>query len=106
MSQNLRLVSARAEREGAVTDEQQRLVVTITLEGPLAASERRPDGQPVALDYLPGARLRGAVAALLLDEGVCPPAHRDGPGHIGPADCPFALLFEGEAPARFGDALL
>ncbi|MBX5490437.1 MAG: CRISPR-associated RAMP protein Csx10 [Chloroflexi bacterium] len=42
-----------------------RLGVTITLESPLAVVERRPAEQPEGLDFLPGARLRGALAEWL-----------------------------------------
>ena len=82
------------------------LAVTVTLESPLALAERKPRGQAApGLDYLPGARLRGAVAALLLEEGVCPPAHRGPHAHCATADCPFGALFAGPAPALFRDAL-
>ncbi|HEY7067236.1 MAG TPA: CRISPR-associated RAMP protein Csx10 [Chloroflexota bacterium] len=83
-----------------------RLAVTLTLESPLALGERKPDGQAAeALDYVPGSRLRGAVAAVLLGEGACPPAHRDETGRCAAADCPLGALFGGPAPAIFADCL-
>ncbi|HLH25047.1 MAG TPA: CRISPR-associated RAMP protein Csx10 [Chloroflexota bacterium] len=83
-----------------------RLGVTITLESPLALAERQPDGQSVeGLDYVPGARLRGAAAAVLLAEGACPPAHREANGRCRAADCPVGALFGGPAAAVFGDCL-
>lgn len=81
-----------------------RLVVTVTLQSPLALSGHRL-GSAETLDYLPGARLRGAVAELLLDEGVCPPAHRAAHAHCATGDCPIGALFGGPAPAIFRDAL-
>jgi len=83
-----------------------RLAVTIRLESPLVLAERKPGEQFVqSLDYIPGARLRGAVAQLLLEEGVCPPAHREQHAHCAVADRPFGALFDGPSPAVFRDAL-
>src|SRR5581483_9312878 len=80
------------------------LAVTITLESPLALGERKPGGQAVApLDYLPGGRLRGALAELLLDEGPGP--EHSGPGPAGATGDLFARLFAGDRPAIFRDAL-
>jgi CRISPR-associated protein Csx10 len=83
-----------------------RLAVTLTLESPLALGERKPGGQAThSPGYLPGARLRGAVAELLLEEGICPPAHRGAHAHCASADCPLGALFGGPAAAVFRDAL-
>lgn len=71
-----------------------RLEVTIRLESPLVVGERRPAGQPEGLDYLPGARLRGAlVEALRAPEAGEPPS----------ASALHALLDGPDAP-RFLDA--
>jgi CRISPR-associated protein Csx10 len=75
-----------------MTDGYQRLAVTITLESPLALGERKPGGQAThVLDYLPGARLRGAVAEALLDEGA------DDLGAL--FDSPGAAIFRDARPA-------
>ena len=81
-----------------MTDGYQRLAVTITLESPLALGERKPGGQAThVLDYLPGARLRGAVAEALLDEGA------DDLGAL--FDSPSAAIFRDARPAAvFRDA--
>jgi CRISPR-associated protein Csx10 len=81
-----------------MADGYQRLAVTITLESPLALGERKPGGQGThVLDYLPGGRLRGAVAEVLLDEGASDlGALFDGPG---------AAIFRDARPAAsFRDA--
>src|SRR5579884_92828 len=78
-----------------------RLAVTVTLESPLSLGERKPGGQAAPpLDYLPGARLRGAVAELLLDEGSA--AGSEG---AGAPDARVGALFAGDRPAIFRDAL-
>ncbi len=83
-----------------------RLLVTVTLESPLALGEFRPGGQPSGPpEYLPGARLRGAAAEVLLAEGACPPAHRSPEGACVVADCPVGALFNGPGAARFHDGL-
>ena len=83
-----------------------RLAVTVTLTSSLALGRYDLRAQETAGDAcLPGARLRGAAAQVLLADGACPAGHRDGPRHVGPADCPFGTLFEGEAPALFRDCL-
>ena len=81
-----------------MTDGYQRLAITITLESPLALGERKPGGQAThVLDYLPGARLRGAVAEALLDEGA------DDLGAL--FDSPGAAIFRDARPAAvFRDA--
>src|SRR5207248_5855867 len=61
--------AGRADR--AMDASWKRLAVTITLESPLALGARQPEGQSDGgLDYVPGARLRGAVAEVLLGEGA------------------------------------
>jgi CRISPR-associated protein Csx10 len=83
-----------------------RLAVTITLESPLGLGERKPSGQSAdGLDYVPGARLRGAVAEVLRADGACPPSHRAADGHCHASDCPLHTLFGGPAPAIFADCL-
>ncbi|HLI28246.1 MAG TPA: CRISPR-associated RAMP protein Csx10 [Chloroflexota bacterium] len=74
--------------------EVRRLAVTITLESPLVVSERRPAAQPEGLDYLPGARLRGALVEALRDPAAGEPLS---------ASALHALLDGPEAP-RFLDA--
>jgi CRISPR-associated protein Csx10 len=83
-----------------------RLAVTVRLASPLAVSERRPGGQAATgLDYIPGARLRGAVADVLLRQGECPAAHRDEQGCCAAEDCAIGRLLTGAQSAQFRDAL-
>ncbi|HZR97119.1 MAG TPA: CRISPR-associated RAMP protein Csx10 [Chloroflexota bacterium] len=83
-----------------------RLAITVTLDSPLALGEQKPSGQSAeGLDYVPGGRVRGAAAAVLLAEGACPPAHRAAQGRCQAADCPLGALFGDAAPALFGDCL-
>jgi CRISPR-associated protein Csx10 len=83
-----------------------RLAVTITLASPLALGDHKPGGQSAAVrDYVPGARLRGAAAEVLLADGGCPPEHRAPHGHCGATDCAVGALFAGPNAAVFTDCL-
>ena len=70
----------------------ERLSVTIEAQSPLCFSERRPAGQfRESTEYVPGSALRGAVADLMVRDGL-----------KGSAE--FRVLFEGERPAVFTNA--
>jgi CRISPR-associated protein Csx10 len=83
-----------------------RLGVEIRLLSPLALTTRRPGGSPgYPPTYLAGARLRGALAEVLLASGACPAAHRGPQGNCTDDACAFRALFAGPTAARFLDAL-
>jgi CRISPR-associated protein Csx10 len=48
--------------------------LTITAEAPLAIGQRKPGGSvSEAMDYIPGAAIRGAIAAKILDQASSEP---------------------------------
>ena len=89
-----------------MVEQWRRLAVNVTLASPLALAGRKPAGQLAsALDYLPGARLRGALAEVLLADGDCPPDHRAAHAHCGSATCAVGRLFVSPNAALFHDGL-
>jgi len=77
-----------------------RINLTITAQSPLAIGQRKPGGSvSEAMDYIPGAAIRGAIAAQILHQsGSTPELRADGSGDD------FHQLFLNEQAAVFQNA--